>query len=267
MPELPEVETIRRELRSLILNKKIKDFQVKDSIFLKKPKSKAVWRKNITSKVKDVTRQGKFLIIQLSNGLKVVIHLRMTGQIIYGGDDGAKIKIVFSDSSTLSYYDKRRFGEWYLVKNEKEIPLLCLLGADPTEESFTIDVLSNLLQKRNTKAYDFLLDQRSISGIGNIYVNEILYNAKLSPFRKTREIKADEIEQLYYSIREILNKALKARGSSVDTYLDIWGNPGKYAYQHVVYGKEGEFCAYCPNKIMRGKLSSRSIYFCPGCQQ
>ena len=267
MPELPEIETIRRELKSLIINKKIKDFYVKDKIFLKKPKAVSAWRKNITSKVKDVSRQGKFLIIKLSNGLKVVIHFRMTGQLIYGGDDGAKVKIVFSDLSALSYYDKRRFGEWYLVKSEKDIPLLQLLGIDPTAESFTPDVLSSLLEKKNTKIYEFLLDQRVISGIGNIYVNEILYCAKISPFRKTREINNSEVESLYYSIKEILNKAIKARGSSIDTYLDIWGNPGKYAYQHVVYGKEGEFCAHCPNKIMRSKLSGRSIYFCPGCQQ
>jgi len=267
MPELPEIETIRRELKSLILNKKIKEFSVKDKIFLKNPKSMSVWRKNITSKVKDVSRQGKFLIIKLSNGLKIVIHFRMTGQLIYGGDDGAKVKIIFSDSSALSYYDKRRFGEWYLVKSEKDIPLLHLIGVDPTSESFTQNILNSLLEKKNTKIYEFLLDQRSISGIGNIYVNEILYCAKISPFRKTRELSGKETETLYYSIKEILNKAIKARGSSIDTYLDIWGNPGKYSYQHVVYGKEGEFCSHCPNKIMRGKLSGRSVYFCPGCQQ
>ncbi len=266
MPELPEVETIKRELRSLILNKKIKEFHVHDKILLKKPKAQAGWNKIISSKVKDVERKGKFIVIKLSNGLKIVIHLKMTGQLIYGGTNNAKIKLVFSDSSYMSYYDKRRFGEWYLIKKEKEVPLLSLMGLDPTVESFTLAALKILLKKQNTKVYSFLMEQKLIAGIGNIYANEILYRAKISPFRKTKDIDEPAAEILYYAIKEIINKALKARGSSIDTYLDIWGNPGKYGYEHIVYGKEGQFCPHCPNKIMRSNLSGRSIYFCPGCQ-
>ncbi len=267
MPELPEVETIRRELRSLVQKKKIKSFEVKDKIFLKKPKTTSSWKKIISSKIKDVDREGKFLIFKLSNGLKIVVHLRMTGQIIYGNNDDAKVKIVFSDSSALSYYDRRRFGEWYLVKDKKDIPLLGAIGIDPIGEEFTPEVLSEILKNRNTKIYNLLLDQKVISGIGNIYVNEILYRSKISPFRKTSDITEPESRELYFAIRDILLKALKARGSSIDTYLDIWGNPGKYAYQHLVYGKDGHFCEHCPNKIMKSKMSSRSIYYCPGCQQ
>jgi formamidopyrimidine-DNA glycosylase len=267
MPELPEVETIRRELRSLVQNKKIKEFEVKDRVFLKKPKTLASWKRVVSSKIKDVDREGKFLIFKLSNGLKIVVHLRMTGQIIYGNNNEAKIKIVFSDSSSLSYHDRRRFGEWYLIKDKKEIPLLGAIGIDPMSEDFTPEVLSKILKSKNTKIYNLLLDQKVISGIGNIYVNEILYRCKISPFRKASEISDSESKELYFAIREILLKALKARGSSIDTYLDIWGNPGKYAYEHIVYGKDGHFCEYCPNKIMKSKMSSRSIYYCPGCQQ
>ncbi|MDP8215872.1 MAG: DNA-formamidopyrimidine glycosylase [Candidatus Kaelpia imicola] len=267
MPELPEVETIRRELRSLIQKKKITDFEVRDKIFLKKPKTVSSWKKILSSKIKDVERKGKFLIFKLSNGLKIVVHLRMTGQIIYGNNHDAKIKIVFSDLSTLSYYDRRRFGEWFLVKDIKDVPLLGAIGIDPTSEEFTPEVLSEILKNKSTKVYNLLLDQKVISGIGNIYVNEILYRSKISPFRKTRDITEPEIKELCFSIRDILLKALKARGSSIDTYLDIWGNPGKYAYQHLVYGKDGHFCEHCPNKIMKSKMNSRSIYYCPGCQQ
>lgn len=268
MPELPEVETIRRELRSLILNKKVKDFQCGDKIFLKKPKSLSSWKKTIRGlRIKEVERKGKFLSLRLSNGFYLVIHLKLTGQLIYGGNDDVKIKILFSDGSFLSYKDKRRFGEWFLLKELGEIPLLKEIGIDPMEETFTLDILRELLEKKNTTLYRFLLDQRVISGIGNIYANEILYRAKLSPFRRTKPLKEEELTNLYYSIKEILNKALKHRGSSIDTYLDVWGNPGKYSYQHIVYGKEGQFCPHCPSKIMRRKVDGRSVYFCPGCQQ
>lgn len=267
MPELPEVETIRRELKSLVLNKTIKVFQVKDRIFLKKPKSLSGWKKILSCKIKDVQRKGKFLVFSLNKNLKIVVHLRMSGQLLYGNKSDSKVRIVFSDSTSISYFDKRRFGEWFLIKEDKEIPLLHSIGVDPLGKYFSIQVLKGLLTQRNTNMHNFLLNQRMISGIGNIYANEILYRAKLSPFRKTGSLKGNEIEILYYAIKEILNKALKARGSSIDTYLDIWGNPGKYSYQHIVYGKEGEFCPHCPSKIVRGKLNNRSIYYCPGCQQ
>ncbi|HEO64028.1 MAG TPA: DNA-formamidopyrimidine glycosylase, partial [Candidatus Omnitrophica bacterium] len=145
MPELPEVETIRRELRSLVVNKKIKNFEVKDKILIKKPKTLSLWKNISGSKIKDVDRKGKFLIFKLSNKMKIVVHLRMTGQIIYGDSNEAKIKILFSDSSSLSYYDKRRFGEWFLIKSEKEIPLLNAIGIDPSSDDFTVSKLSAIL--------------------------------------------------------------------------------------------------------------------------
>ncbi|OQX83307.1 MAG: DNA-formamidopyrimidine glycosylase [Candidatus Omnitrophica bacterium 4484_49] len=267
MPELPEVETIRHDLQSLILGKRIKSIDVRDKNLLKKPRKLVSWRKGIHSKVKNVVRKGKFLILELANGFKIVIHLRMTGQLLYGTNEDFSIKLIFTDKSFLSYRDKRRLGEWYLVKDVNEIPLIKEMGIDPLSSKFNIYILKSLLEKKNKQMYNFLMDQRVIAGIGNIYANEILYRAKISPFRKSSELKDREIENLYYAILEILNKALKAGGSSIDSYLDAWGTPGKYSYEHLVYGKEGQFCPFCPSKIHRVKLGGRSVYYCPGCQQ
>jgi formamidopyrimidine-DNA glycosylase len=267
MPELPEVETIKHDLKSLILNKRIKDIKIFDKIFLKKPKTPSAWRKIIGSKIKGIERKGKILIISLTNGYKILIHLRLTGQILYGGNHEAKIKIFFSDGSHVSYLDRRRFGEWWLLKKEEQHPLVKELGIEPLDERFSLNYLNGLLRSKNQKIYNFLMDQKNIAGLGNIYTNEILYLAKIHPSRNTKKLKEEEIERLFYAIKEVINKALKARGSSIDTYLDPWGNPGKYTYQHLVYGKEGEFCPRCPNKIMRIKFGNRSVYFCPGCQR
>jgi formamidopyrimidine-DNA glycosylase len=267
MPELPEVETIRHDLQSLILGKRIKDIEVRDKKLLKKPKTVQLWKRNMKSKIKNVNRKGKFLILELANGFKIVIHLKMTGQLLYGTDDDFSIKIIFTDKSFLTYRDRRRLGEWYLVKNIDEIPLIKEMGVDPLSPRFNPYLLKSLLEKKRKKMYDFLMDQRIIAGIGNIYANEILYRAKISPFRKSSQVKDKEIEALYYAILEILKKALKAGGSSIDTYLDAWGNPGKYSYEHLVYGKKGQFCPFCPSKIHRVKVGGRSVYYCPGCQQ
>lgn len=267
MPELPEVETIRHDLQSLIIGKRIKDIEVREKKILKKPRTIAVWKKNVRSKIKNINRKGKFLILELANGYKIVIHLRMTGQIVYGSNDNFCIKLIFTDNSFLCYRDNRKLGEWYLVKKSEEVPLIKEMGVDPLSPKFNLYLLKSLLKKKNKQMYNFLMDQRIIAGIGNIYANEILYKAKISPFRKSSELKDKEIENLYYAILEILNKALKAGGSSIDTYLDAWGNPGKYSYEHMVYGKESEFCPFCPNRIHRVKIGGRSVYYCPGCQR
>ena len=243
MPELPEVETIRRQLSKKIIGKKLE-----------------------RHKVSGLRRRGKMIIIDFSDGSSLVFHLKLTGQLIYGTQPSRFTRKVFNfdDGSKLVFNDVRKFGWWKRVKNTKKIEEA--LG--PEALDLGLQELKSLLSKRpNARIKTFLMDQKIIAGIGNIYSDEILFAAKVRPLRRAKTLSGKEIKSIHQNIGRILSEAIKYNGSSVEYYLDACGQKGDYVKQHKIYQKEGENCPRCGGQIKRVKIGGRSAHFCPHCQK
>ena len=251
MPELPEVETLRRQLSSKIIGKKLNG-----------PSTRLGAGKKITG----LRRRAKILIIGFADGSSLLIHLKLTGQLIFNGEQSKHTRHVFqfSDGSRLIFNDARKFGWWKIVKNTQKLEQ----GFGPEALDLDLQKLKDLLGKRaNAKIKPLLMDQKAIAGIGNIYSDEILFASRVSPLRQAKSLKDEEIRQIHQNIKKILSDAIKYRGSSVEYYLDACGQKGNYTKRHKVYQKEGKKCSRCESVIKRLKISGRSAHFCPTCQK
>ncbi|MFH0852726.1 MAG: DNA-formamidopyrimidine glycosylase [bacterium] len=278
MPELPEVETIRRQLDSLLAGKKIRSVKVSLPKMVKLNLGK--FKKIVVgAKINCVLRRAKILIVELSNDWSMLVHLKMSGRLIFRRK-GEKLQeqdekwnhliYEFFDGSRLFHNDLRQFGYVKLVKTaelaeffEKE-----KLGPEPLEKDFMIDDFAAILKKRpNAKIKQFLMDPSNVAGIGNIYSDEILFFAGMHPLRRASGLKTTEIKKIFDGIKKILTEALKFRGSSDRDYLDALGREGNYVPHLKVYGREGEKCKKCGEIIERLKIGGRSTHFCPACQR
>lgn len=243
MPELPEVETIRRQLHEKIVGKKLDG-----------------------KKIVDVRRRAKILIVDFSDGSSLIFHLKLTGQLIFNGEPSRHTRHVFkfSDGSQLVFNDVRKFGWWKYIKDAKAIEE----GFGPEALEVGLEEFKNLLLKRpNAKIKPLLMDQKFIAGIGNIYSDEILFAAKVQPLRRVKTLTPEEIRATWSNIGKILKLAIKNRGTSENTYLDAMGKKGDYLKYLKVYQKEGQKCPRCGGVIKRIKISSRSAHYCPKCQR
>jgi formamidopyrimidine-DNA glycosylase len=243
MPELPEVETIRRQLQEKIVGKKLKG-----------------------RKIVRVRRRAKVLIIDFADGRSLAFHLKLTGQLIFNGQPSRYTRKVFNfdDGTTLIFNDLRKFG-WV-----KELEETKTLESQFGPEALALDIktFKNILAKRpKTKIKPLLIDQKLIAGIGNIYSDEILFASRVCPFRLAKNLKEKEIKEILKNIKKILIKAIKYHGSSVDDYLDAQGKKGSYLKYHKVYGREGKKCFRCPGIVKRLKINGRSAHFCEKCQK
>ncbi len=293
MPELPEVETIKKGLLSKIKGKQISGVKILFSGKLNMPAKK--FTKSIrNTKIMDVSRRAKILILTLSNNLTLLIHLKMTGQLIYespqkntAGQAGirnqelgiitknpkykyARVVFYFTDKSILVFNDLRKFGYIKLIPNEKIKEMLGKekFGPEPLEDAFTLDKFKEILKKYpNRRIKQFLMDQAIIAGIGNIYSDEICYYAKVNPSKQINNLTIKQIELLFEGIKKILRRAIELRGSSVDNYVDTEGEKGDYVKELKVYDREGEKCFCGKGIVKRIKLGGRSSYFCPECQK
>jgi len=278
MPELPEVETIRRQLQKLIVGKKIKEVKVNLPKMVKLPLDE--FRKAVIgATVKKVGRRAKILILELANGWSLLIHLKLSGRLIFRkkGEllQSEDIKwnhliYYFSDDSRLFHNDLRQFGYVKLVKSGELLDFFKKekLGPEPLEKNFSFDKLLAILKKKpKAKIKQFLMDQKNIAGIGNIYSDEILFFARVHPLRKVQELKTSGIKKVFEGIRKILLEAIRLKGSSVRDFLDVLGKEGGYVPKLKVYGREREKCSRCGAIIKRIKIGSRSAHFCPKCQK
>jgi len=278
MPELPEVETIRRQLNELIAGKKIKKVQVSLPKMVKL--SLAKFRKIVSgSKIKCVARRAKILIFELSSGWSLLVHLKMSGRLIFR-KKGEKLQeqdtkwnhliYDFSDGSRLFHNDLRQFGYVKAVKTDELADFFVKekLGPEPLDKDFTLDDFTVTLKKRpKIKIKQFLMGPQNIAGIGNIYSDEILFYAQVHPLRRVGDLKPPEIKKIFDGIRKILPEALTLRGSSDSDYLDARGMEGEYVPRLKVYGREGKKCKKCGGTIQRLKINGRSAHFCPACQR
>lgn len=273
MPELPEVETIRRGLCKNTLGLKIIDV----AIFLPKiiNTTPTLFRNAVIGKtIIDAKRRAKIIIITLSSDYSLVIHLKISGQLLYLPKT-APIKkhthVIFnlSNKYQLRFWDQRRFGYVKMFEKSDMVKFIndMEFGPEPLEKTFTLKSLRQLLKKRpNGRIKPILMDPKFISGIGNLYADEILFYAKIHPLRNPDSLNDMEINKIYQGIRKILNLAIKKRGSSVELYVDVEGKPGGYVPYIKAYGREGESCLRCRTVIKRIKIGSRSASFCPHCQ-
>jgi len=294
MPELPEVETIRRQLQRLIVGKKIREVKVSLPKMVKLPLND--FRKIIIGgTIKRVGRRAKILIIELSStralvkggdkalssstGWSLLIHLKLSGRLIFrkkgeklGPEDIKWNHLIyyFSDDSRLFHNDLRQFGYVKLVKSGELLDFFKKekLGPEPLEKKFTLAEFSAILKKKpKAKIKQFLLDQQNLTGIGNIYSDEILFFSGVHPLKRVHELKPSEIKKVFEGIRKILPEAIRFGGSSVRDFLDALGREGGYVPNLKVYGREGEKCSRCKAIIKRIKIGSRSAHFCPKCQK
>jgi len=269
MPELPEVETIRRQLFKEVVGKKIKSVEIKlpKMVYFDGRRSDVKnFKKNLEgARVNKVGRAAKILIIELSNGYTLLIHLKLTGQLIYRARDGkinrgghgwppnsvpvpnkwTHMVIHFTDDSKLYFNDLRQFGYLKLIETKKvgEQKELKKLGPEPLDKNFTAEKFSEMLARRpKAKIKPLLLDQNFLSGVGNIYADESLFYAGVLPTRPAGELKPTEIRKLYQGIKTILQKSIAQGGTSSDTYVTLSGQKGGYEKYLKVYGREGEKC-------------------------
>jgi formamidopyrimidine-DNA glycosylase len=266
MPELPEVETIKRDLEKVVLGKKIIRVSAHDSRVIREPKPAMFIRSLQGLTIKNILRRAKLLIFELSDGLYLTIHLKMTGQLVYpGGSKKSRVAIHLSGGKILDFNDQRLFGELRLVRDWKKLKFVQGLGPEPFD--LTCADFKDMLAKKKTKIKPLLMDQSFICGIGNIYAAEILFRAKIDPHRPAQGLTEKEKESLYKIMQKVLNSAIKYGGSSVDDYVRVSGKNGDYLRFHQVYGRAGKPCFVCGSPVRKITQAGRGTYFCAHCQK
>lgn len=274
MPELPEVETIRKTLEHLILHKQIDHVSVLCPKIIKKPLEVEQFKDALNGEcVLKVGRRGKFLIIY-TNQYALISHLRMEGR--YGlfqqeepADKHTHVIFHFTDHTELRYRDVRKFGTMHLCKKGEEFQQapLYTLGPEPFSAEFTKNYLAEKLSKTNRKIKPALLDQKVVVGLGNIYVDEALFRAKIHPERHANQLDEDEIALLHHEIISTLNEAVKMGGSTVRSYVNSQGEIGMFQLQLFAYGRKGEPCKRCGAPMEKKEVGGRGTTFCPNCQR
>ena len=266
MPELPEVETIKRDLEKVLLGKRITDVCIHNPKVIRQPTADKFKKGLIGAVIKSILRKAKVLIIEFSNGKFLAVHLKMTGQLVYPGD-GTRSRVSFhlSDGKNLDFNDQRLFGELRLVDDWRSLKFIQNLGPEPFDIS--LGQFKEMLSKKKTKIKPLLMDQAFISGIGNIYAAESLFRAGIHPARPANSLSDKEKELLFQEIKATLKEAIQSGGSSIDDYVRLSGEQGGYVKYHKVYGREGKPCLVCKGPIKRIALSGRGTFFCPECQR
>jgi formamidopyrimidine-DNA glycosylase len=266
MPELPEVETIKRELERAVLKKRITGVKINNSKVIKQPGQRDFLKGLRNVVIKEILRKGKLLILALSSGKALVMHLKMTGQLIYPGDAiRSRVSFRLSDNKWLDFNDRRLLGELRLLDDWTSLKFIKELGPEPFD--LTVDEFKKMLASKKTKIKPLLMDQTFISGIGNLYAAEALFRAGIHPERQSHSLSAKEKETLFKEIVTVLKEAIRYKGSSIDQYVQLSGQAGDYVKYHKVYGRQGKPCFVCKTPIKRISLAGRGTYFCPKCQR
>ena len=274
MPELPEVETIRKTLKKLVVNKTIKDITVYWPKIIKSPLEVEQFVDALIGEtIIDVGRRGKFILIYTGN-FALVSHLRMEGKYgLYPKDEPfdkhTHVLFHFTDGTELRYRDVRKFGTMHLYKKGAEFltePLIGL-GPEPFSEEFTVPYLANKLEKTNRKIKTALLDQKVFVGLGNIYVDEALFRAGIHPERLANTLDINEITLLHREIGATLSEAVKKGGSTIRSYVNSQGEIGMFQLELYAYGRKGEECKRCGTPLEKITVGGRGTHFCPNCQK
>ncbi len=281
MPELPEVETIVRKLKAVVVGRKIEQVEIfNPKTFHGDPQ--LLFKQEII----DVSRRAKIIEIIFDNDYVLLTHLKMTGQYLFQSQDNlvagghpttdwqeqlpgkhTRVQINFSDSSKLFFNDMRKFGWLKLVHNEELTTIYSVLGPDIISPDVTVDYLLSKFQRRKMPIKQAIMLNEIVCGVGNIYACDSLNLAKISPFRSANSLNREEVEVLLFAMKTIINKAIEHGGTTFDgKYVDIEGKAGNYQTKVLTYGREGKSCYNCGSTIMKAKLGGRGTYFCSNCQ-
>ena len=274
MPELPEVETIRKTLIQFIEGKTIEDVQVYWPRIIKYPEDVEIFKTQLIGQTFiNISRKGKFLIFHLDD-YDLVSHLRMEGKYSVHPnneprDKHTHVTFTFTNGEHLRYNDVRKFGTMHLFEKGTcfNVKPLKQLAPDPFEKSFTLEYLQEKLHRTRRAIKNVLLDQTVIAGLGNIYVDETLFKAKIHPLRRANELTEEEVKQIKKYARETLHEAIIQGGTTIRSYVASDGEMGMFQQELYVYSQEGEPCVHCSDKIIKIRLSNRGTHLCPTCQK
>ena len=289
MPELPEVETVRRGLNTYIVGKKIAQVREHDSpkSFPNAPEQVAAFMYG--ARIANVRRRAKLLLIDLSSGYTLAVHLKMTGQLVYVGsrderfgaghpnesligalpDASTRVSLGFSGGGWLYFNDQRKFGWMQLLPTAQvpELPFMRTVGPEPLEDNFTPEQFAARFARRaRTSIKAALLDQTVVAGIGNIYADESLWRAGIDPRRKVGSLTPQELMQLYHAVRECMNLSIAKGGSTDKNYVNAEGGRGQYLDHAWVFRRDGQPCPRCSHDIIKIKHAGRGTHLCPQCQ-
>ncbi len=270
MPELPEVETIRRDLAQEIPKARVISIEVLDARVVRQP-VRTFRQRIIGRRFEDVLRRGKALIFPLDSGGSLVIQPMMTGQIVFGAglEPARDTKVIFrlSGNKALFYNDQRTFGRVLVVKDLAEVGYFNILGPEPLEADFNVTYMRGMFRGRKRPVKNTLMDHTFVAGIGNIYACEILYRSCVSPKRAARRLTGGQIAAVHKNTVEILKEAIAYRGSSMRNYRDGYGQEGGFRNRIQVYARQGEPCLSCGAPIKRIVQAGRSTFYCSKCQK
>jgi formamidopyrimidine-DNA glycosylase len=270
MPEMPEVETIKRDLWPRLVGRTITGVTVGWEGCVDRPSVRGFCDQVTGRRIENVGRRGKFLVLSLSGDRTLLVHLRMTGSLRIEDpadpwETHARLAFRLDNGEELRFVNVRKFGRIYLVNDPAEV--LGDLGPEPLADEFTVDAFRALLANRRGMIKPLLLDQRFIAGLGNIYVDEALFRARIHPRRIARSLTSEEVSGLYDAIQEVLREAIADQGTSRSDYVRPDGTEGTHQDRLLVSGKVGEPCPCCGTEIERLVVGGRGTYVCPHCQR
>jgi formamidopyrimidine-DNA glycosylase len=271
MPELPEVETIRRQLAPHLEGRRIMRMEILDPRWTRPDPLEPVERELRGAVVQNVGRSGKYLIWSLTRERFLLIHLRMTGALLFDPDNDpphTRVRIELDEGHRLLYIDPRRFGTGNLLFGRESLDayLGARLGVEPFTADFTTELLQDLARGRRAPIKSLLLDQKQIAGVGNIYADEALFRARIHPLRAAGKVTRPQLALLRDAIEESLRAGIEAKGASIDDFRHVDGARGSFQDLFLVHRREGEPCPYCGTPIRKMVVGGRGTYYCPNCQ-
>jgi formamidopyrimidine-DNA glycosylase len=274
VPELPEVETVRLGLEPALVGRRFERVEINDPRLTRPFDPRTVAAELGGERVSALERRGKYLVVRFESGRGLLIHLRMTGSLRHapGGiledDPYRRAVVTLDDGSDIAYRDVRRFGTWYLAQREELEPYLATrLGVEPLAPEFTPRELEERLAGRRAPIKAALLDQRTAAGLGNIYVDEALWRARVHPLQPAGTLRKPELVRLHAAVREALEAGLARQGATLRDYAQPDGRAGQMQHEFKVYGRTGEPCDRCGTPIEKTRAGGRGTWYCPRCQR
>jgi formamidopyrimidine-DNA glycosylase len=275
VPELPEVETVRSRLEPVLVGRRLERVEIHDPRLTRPFDPAGVAAELEGERIVAVDRRGKYLIVRFESGRVLLIHLRMTGNLLHASgasappvDPHRRAVVRLDDGSDVVYRDVRRFGTWLLVEPHELEPYLGdRVGHEPLVRSFTTKRLAEALAGRRTPVKSAILDQRRLAGVGNIYADEALWRARIHPQRPAGELDPTELKALHGGIRAALKAGIERQGATLRDYRTPDGGSGAMQYEFKVYGREGEPCDRCGTPIEKIRAAGRGTWYCPNCQR
>ena len=273
MPELPEVETVRARLEPALAGRTFERVEITDVRLTRPFDPQAVAAELEGERVARVGRRGKYLLFEFESGRVLLVHLRMTGSFHVAppgspaDDTHRRALITLDDGSDVAYRDIRRFGTWLVLEPEEIAGYLgTRVGEEPLEQRFSARSVVSKLSRRRAPVKAILLDQRLFAGMGNIYADEALWRARIHPLRPANEVAPDELRRLVRGVRDALKVGIARQGSTISTYRQPDGAPGRMQHEFKVYGRAGEPCDRCGTPIEKTRVAGRGTSYCPRCQ-